>query len=167
MNLLYAVVTVYLSPCCNTAGDMNSLLHSSNLKRYMLLSCHMKWCTWHRDSSLLLVQGHSWCSLLSAKINSKKVVICLRHILILLLNFQVLFASVDKFQSLCHFLSDLVDMCCFQQNTCTHKKKSDFTQLMKWNCKYTLICNISRHCHQSYVPIHYIWYVNPVWISYH
>lgn len=34
----------------------------------------------------------------------------------------MLLASVDKFQSLCHFLSNLVDMCYFQQNTCAHKK---------------------------------------------
>jgi len=50
MNLLYAVVTVYMSPCCNTPGDMNSLLHTSNLKSYKLLSFHVKWCAWHMDS---------------------------------------------------------------------------------------------------------------------
>jgi hypothetical protein len=32
MNVLYAVVTVHLSACCNTPGDMNSLLRSGNLK---------------------------------------------------------------------------------------------------------------------------------------
>jgi len=56
----------------------------------------------------------------------------------------------------CHFLSHLVDICCFQHNTCAHKKKYDFTQLKKWNCKYTLICNISRHCHQSYACTVYL-----------
>jgi hypothetical protein len=69
VNLLYAVVTVYLSPCCNTPGDMNSLLHSSNLKSYRLLSFHIKSCTWHTDSSFLLDQGHWGCSLLSAENN--------------------------------------------------------------------------------------------------
>jgi len=101
---------------------MNSLLHSSNLKPYKLLSFHMKWCTWHRDSSFLLVQGHSRCHCYQQRLIQKGVDIWLRLILILLLNFQVLLASVSKFRSLCHFLSNLVDMCCFQQNTCARKK---------------------------------------------